>query len=65
MSFGKRLVRVSIKSFYKGRNQTWEGKLERVDGVIDPITRMINLIAVFKNDFIQILVNIKYYLTYR
>lgn len=46
-------AKVSIKSFYKGRNQTWEGKLERVDGVIDPITRMINLIAVFKNDFIE------------
>ena len=46
-------AKVSIRSFYKGRNQTWEGKLERVDGVIDPITRMINLIAVFKNDFIE------------
>ena len=44
---------VKIKSFYKGKNQTWLGKLERVDGVIDPITRMINLIAVFKNDFIE------------
>ena len=45
---------VEIKSFYKGKNQTWIGRLERVDGVIDPITRMINLIAVFKNDFIEI-----------
>ena len=45
---------VQIKSFYKGKNQTWIGRLERVDGVIDPITRMINLIAVFKNDFIEI-----------
>ena len=44
---------VQIKSFYKGTNQTWIGRLERVDGVIDPITRMINLIAVFKNDFIE------------
>ena len=44
---------VVIESFYKGKNQSWEGKLERVDGVIDPITRMINLIAVFKNDFIE------------
>ena len=44
---------VEIKSFYKGKNQTWIGRLERVDGVIDPITRMINLIAVFKNDFIE------------
>ena len=44
---------VKIKSFYKGKNQTWLGRLERVDGVIDPITRMINLIAVFKNDFIE------------
>jgi RND family efflux transporter MFP subunit len=44
---------VKIKSFYKGKNQTWIGRLERVDGVIDPITRMINLIAVFKNDFIE------------
>jgi len=44
---------VKIKSFYKGQNQTWVGRLERVDGVIDPITRMINLIAVFKNDFIE------------
>ena len=44
---------VEIKSFYKGKNQTWVGRLERVDGVIDPITRMINLIAVFKNDFIE------------
>ena len=45
---------VEITSFYKGKNQTWIGRLERVDGVIDPITRMINLIAVFKNDFIEI-----------
>ena len=44
---------VEIKSFYKGKNQSWKGKLERVDGVIDPVTRMINLIAVFKNDFIE------------
>tara|TARA_B100000575_G_scaffold270905_1_gene251780 strand:+ start:1031 stop:2173 length:1143 start_codon:yes stop_codon:yes gene_type:complete len=44
---------VQIKSFYKGQNQTWIGRLERVDGVIDPVTRMINLIAVFKNDFIE------------
>ena len=44
---------VVIESFYKGRTQSWKGKLERVDGVIDPVTRMINLIAVFKNDFIE------------
>ena len=44
---------VIIKTFYKGKNQSWKGNLERVDGVIDPITRMINLIAVFKNDFIE------------
>ena len=44
---------VVIESFYKGKTQSWEGKLERVDGGIDPITRMINLIAVFKNDFIE------------
>ena len=46
-------AKVVINSFYKGKNQNWEGKLERVDGVIDPITRMVNLIAVFKNDFIE------------
>ena len=45
---------VQIESFYKGKIQSWQGKLERVDGVIDPITRMINLIAVFENDFIEI-----------
>jgi len=44
---------VVIESFYKGKTQSWKGKLERVDGVIDPVTRMINLIAVFKNDFIE------------
>ena len=44
---------VVIESFYKGKTQSWKGKLERVDGVIDPETRMINLIAVFKNDFIE------------
>ncbi len=44
---------VKIESFYKGKIQSWQGKLERVDGVIDPITRMINLIAVFENDFIE------------
>ena len=44
---------VEIRSFYKGKNQTWIGRLERVDGVIDPVTRMINLISVFKNDFIE------------
>ena len=46
-------AKVVINSFYKGKNQNWQGKLERVDGVIDPITRMVNLIAVFKNDFIE------------
>ena len=45
---------VVVESFYKGKTQSWKGKLERVDGVIDPVTRMINLIAVFKNDFIEI-----------
>ena len=44
---------VVIESFFFFKTQSWEGKLERVDGVIDPITRMINLIAVFKNDFIE------------
>ena len=44
---------VQIESFYKGKIQSWQGKLERVDGVIDPVTRMINLIAVFENDFIE------------
>ncbi len=44
---------VVIESFYKGKTQSWKGKLERVDGVIDPVTRMINLIAVFKNNFIE------------
>jgi RND family efflux transporter MFP subunit len=44
---------VVIESFYKGKTQSWNGKLERVDGVIDPVTRMINLIAIFKNDFIE------------
>ena len=44
---------VQIESYYKGKIQSWQGKLERVDGVIDPITRMINLIAVFENDFIE------------
>ena len=44
---------VQIESFYKGKIQSWQGKLERLDGVIDPITRMINLIAVFENDFIE------------
>jgi RND family efflux transporter MFP subunit len=49
----KEQARVKISSFYKGKNQSWEGKLERVNGVIDPITRMVNLIGVFKNDFIE------------
>lgn len=44
---------VVIKSLYKGKMQKWEGNLERVDGVIDPMTRMIKLIANFKNNFIE------------
>ena len=44
---------VVIKSLYKGKMQEWEGNLERVDGVIDPMTRMIKLIANFKNNFIE------------
>ena len=44
---------VIIKSLYKGKMQEWEGNLERVDGVIDPMTRMIKLIANFKNNFIE------------
>ena len=31
---------VVIESFYKGKTQSWKGKLERVDGVIDPVTRL-------------------------
>ncbi|HJO21521.1 MAG TPA: efflux RND transporter periplasmic adaptor subunit [Candidatus Marinimicrobia bacterium] len=44
---------VIIKSLYKGKMQEWSGNLERVDGVIDPMTRMIKLIAIFKNNFIE------------
>ena len=44
---------VIIKSLYRGEMQEWAGNLERVDGVIDPMTRMIKLIANFKNDFIE------------
>ena len=44
---------VIIKSLYKGKMQEWAGNLERVDGVIDPMTRMIKLIANFKNNFIE------------
>ena len=44
---------VIIKSLYKGEMQEWVGNLERVDGVIDPMTRMIKLIANFKNNFIE------------
>ena len=44
---------VIIKSLYKGEMQEWSGNLERVDGVIDPMTRMIKLIANFKNNFIE------------
>ena len=44
---------VIIKSLYRGEMQEWAGNLERVDGVIDPMTRMIKLIANFKNNFIE------------
>ena len=44
---------VIIKSLYKGEMQEWAGNLERVDGIIDPMTRMIKLIANFKNNFIE------------
>jgi RND family efflux transporter MFP subunit len=44
---------VIISSVYKGKIQKWSGNLERVDGVIDPMTRMIKLIANFKNNFIE------------
>ena len=44
---------VIIKSLYKGKMQEWAGNLERVDGIIDPMTRMIKLIANFKNNFIE------------
>ena len=44
---------VIIKSLYRGEMQEWAGNLERVDRVIDPMTRMIKLIANFKNNFIE------------
>ena len=44
---------VTISAPYKGKVQIWKGKIERVDGVIDPVTRMIKLIANFKNDFLE------------
>ena len=42
-----------IRDSYKGKVQIWKGNIERVDGVIDPVTRMIKLIANFKNDFLE------------
>ena len=44
---------VTISAPYKGKVQIWKGNIERVDGVIDPVTRMIKLIANFKNDFLE------------
>tara|TARA_Y100001970_G_scaffold186900_1_gene227335 strand:+ start:2523 stop:3665 length:1143 start_codon:yes stop_codon:yes gene_type:complete len=47
----KSLVKVS--ALYKGKLQVWTGNIERVDGVIDPVTRMIKIIASFKNEFLE------------
>ena len=44
---------VTISTPYKGKVQKWEGNIERVDGVIDPVTRMIKIIASFKNEFLE------------
>ena len=44
---------VTISAPYKGKIQQWEGNIERVDGVIDPVTRMIKIIASFKNEFLE------------
>ena len=44
---------VTISAPYKGKVQKWEGNIERVDGVIDPVTRMIKIIASFKNEFLE------------
>ena len=47
----KSLVKAS--ALYKGKLQVWTGNIERVDGVIDPVTRMIKIIASFKNEFLE------------
>ncbi len=44
---------VTISAPYKGKIQRWRGNIERVDGVIDPVTRMIKIIASFKNEFLE------------
>lgn len=44
---------IIISAPYKGINQQWVGFLERVDGVIDPTTRMIKLIGYFENDLLE------------
>ena len=44
---------VTISAPYKGKIQQWQGNIERVDGVIDPVTRMIKIIASFKNEFLE------------
>ena len=44
---------VTISAPYKGKVQKWKGNIERVDGVIDPVTRMIKIIASFKNEFLE------------
>ena len=44
---------VTISAPYKGKIQIWKGNIERVDGVIDPVTRMIKIIASFKNEFLE------------
>ena len=44
---------VTISAPYKGKIQQWQGNIERVDGVIAPVTRMIKIIASFKNEFLE------------
>lgn len=43
--------KVKIKSVFAGREYTWPGKLVRMEGEIDPRSRMINAVATVKDPY--------------
>jgi multidrug efflux system membrane fusion protein len=46
-------IAVTLKANYAGQLHDWEGKIVRIEGEIDPKTRMVTLVARVDNPYIQ------------
>ena len=47
----ERLPEVLLSASYAGRSHTWRGRVERIEGEIDPATRMVHVVAAFDDPY--------------